>query len=199
MEVINMSNEKEKMSKELDGFIGEYIRKKDKMKELVISEEYIKWLEKFTEEHPTFNDNEWLYFPEKISKEDNEMVEILSEFFSYIENFADNYYIYPSGQAREEYYSIEYNGKVYEIGVVVGQGAICFCNTEDVDEDARIIPYSEILNPTYTKTLKQNVEHNLEELEKFLKTLNTRNIPLDAIEQKVKVVLNELKKEKNKK
>ncbi len=194
-----MSNKNEKMSNEFGGYIQEYIRKKDRMKELVISEEYIKWLEEFTKKHPTFNDNEWLYFPEKISKEDNEMVQILSEFFSYIENFADNHYIYPSGQVREEYYSIEYNDKVYEIGVVVGQGAICFCNTKDVDEDARIIPYSEILNPTYTKTLKENVEHNLDELENFLKTLNTRKVPLGAIEQKIRVVLSELKKEKSQK
>lgn len=198
MEVVNMSNKNEKMSNEFGGYVQEYIRKKDRMKELVISEEYIKWLEKFTVDHPTFNDNEWLYFPEKISKEDNEMVKLLSEFFSYIENFADNYYIYPSGQAREEYYSIEYNNKVYEIGVVVGQGAICFCNTKDVDEDAHVILYKEILNPTYTKTLKENVEHNLDELEKFLKTLNTKNIPLEAIEQKVRVVLSEFKKNKEK-
>ena len=193
-----MSNKNEKMSKQTDSYIQQYIRKKDRMKELVLSQEYIKWLEKFTKKHPTFDDKEWLYFPEKISKEDNAMVELLSEFFGVIEDFADNYYIYPNGQAHEEYYTIEYNGKRYEIGVVVGQGAICFCNTKDVDEDAQVIPYSEILNPTYIKTLKENVEHNLDELENFLKTLNTRNIPLKAIEQKTRVVLGELKKEKSK-
>jgi len=193
-----MSNKNEKLSNEFGGYIQEYIRKKDRIKELVFSEEYIKWLEKFTKKHPTFNDNEWLYFPEKISKEDNEMVNLLCEFFGYIENFADNYYIYPKEGDHGRYYSIEYNDKVYEIGVVVGQGAICFCNTEDINEDARVILYSEMLNPTCTKTNREAVEHNLDELERFLKTLNSKNIPLKAIEQKTRVVLDELKKAKNK-
>ena len=84
--------------------------------------------------------------------------------------------------------------KPLKCGIIVGQGAINFCNTVDVDEDAITILYSEMVKPTYTKTLKENVEYNLEQIEKLFNELIKKNIPWQAIQQKTKILLKELKK-----
>ncbi len=53
---------------------------KDRAIKLVLSQEYITWLQNFIYTHPSFSNDEWRYFPEQAEPENLEMVEKLPYF-----------------------------------------------------------------------------------------------------------------------
>lgn len=58
---INMSEEQK--------LIKEYANDQNtKMQKILSNTDYIKWLDRFTIEHSSFFDKDWLHSPEKISK-----------------------------------------------------------------------------------------------------------------------------------
>jgi len=167
-------------------------------KDLVEKTDYIKWLEKFTKEHPSFSDDTWLYKQDEISKEDYANVCKISTFFSVIERFADkNYFAGIPCDYGMSYY-IEYNGKVYEIGTVIGQGAVSFCNTEDINKEATVINFQELANPfAITKLRTESIEKQLKRIDELFNVLvkdEKLNIPIGAIIERAEKVVTELKK-----
>ena len=178
---------------------AEYEEYEKRRRKLVESTDYIKWLEDFTKRYPSFSDDTWLYKKDEISKEDYANVCKISTFFSAIDLYARINYI--SGIPCEwgEYYSIEYNGKIYEIGTIVGQGAVSFCNTEDVNEQTTVIKFEEITVPseaTQKRTLQ--IKKELDRIDELLNLLYTSslNIPMNAIKVRVESVLQEIKNNK---
>jgi len=167
-------------------------------KDLVEKTDYIKWLEKFTKEHPSFSDDTWLYKQDEISKDDYANVCKISTFFSVIERFADkNYFAGIPCDYGMSYY-IEYNGKVYEIGTVIGQGAVSFCNTEDINKEATVINFQELANPfAITKLRTESIEKQLKRIDELFNVLvkdEKLNIPIGAIIERAEKVVTELKK-----
>lgn len=189
--------EKEYMEK----FWKEIEERERQKKELVEKTDYIKWLENFTKEHPSFSDDTWLYRQDEISKEDYANVCKISRFFSAIERYADKNYISGIPYCRGQYYSIEYNGKVYEIGTIIGQGAVSFCNTEDVDKEATVIKFEELANPSgATRVRTALIENQLKRINDLFNNLvnnKNLNIPIEAIIARSEKVLTELKKKRN--
>lgn len=182
-------------------FWEEYAVYEKERRELVEKTDYINWLENFTKEHASFSDDTWLYKQDEISSGDYQNVCKLSKLFSAIEAYASKNYIAGTPCDWGEFYSIEYNQKVYEIGTVVGQGAISFCNTEDVNKEATVIKFEEIANPSEaTRVRTALIENQLERIDDLFKILaNNRklNIPIEAIINRSEKVLTELKKKEN--
>lgn len=181
--------------------IAEYQEKEKQKRELVEKTDYITWLEKFTNEHPSFSDNTWLYSQNEISKEDYANVCKLDMFFSVIYEFADNNYIDGIPCDYGEYYIIEYNGKMYEIGTVIGQGAVSFCNTKDVNKEENLIKFEEIANPPgeirMRTALIDNQLERIDELFDILLNNKKLNIPVYAIITRANKVLKDIKKKQS--
>ena len=86
---INMSEEQK--------LIKEYANDQNaKMQKILSNTDYIKWLDRFTIEHSSFFDKDWLHSPEKISKEDLERVNNLHLMYRGIDTYANKNYIYPT-------------------------------------------------------------------------------------------------------
>ena len=49
----------------LDEFLEQMKISSEKRKEIFSNTNYLKWLERFTIEHQSFSDDDWLYFPKK--------------------------------------------------------------------------------------------------------------------------------------
>ena len=175
--------------------IAELEEKEKIAQTLVSTDDYIKWIENFTKEYPDFTDDDWLYKPDDISKENSEMVEKLSLFFIGIEKYASSNYIYPTSCDFGGYYSVKYNGKIYEIGRLIGQGTVFFCNTKESPEDSSIILFEDILNPTDEIMARtEMINSELDNLEKVLSELFKKEIPCEAIIGRADKVLYAFKK-----
>ena len=120
-----------------------------KQNELTINNKYITWLDKFTQEHPSFSDEDWLYHPDEISEQDLKNVEILPYMYGVIMEYAEKHNIEANPCCFGNYYNIKYNNIGYEIGVMHGQGAINFCKRVSLDEEInedRFIDFEDIIN-----------------------------------------------------
>lgn len=181
----------------VDDILKRYEADIKEQEDMVKKYDYMNWLENFTKEHPSFSDDTWLYRKEEISEEDYKKVCKLSMFFCAIEGLSNKNYISGTPCDHGEYYSVEYNGKVYEIGTVVGQGAVSFCNTENVDENATVIKFEEIANPSEeTRIRTALIENQLDRINDLLGILANNkklNIPIDVIEERTEEVIRKLR------
>lgn len=191
--------ESEKGNKELNDFVRRMQEIERRKKEMIETDYYVKWLEAFTETYPRFTDSTWLYHSDKISEDDNKNVESLDKFFNAIEEFADKHYI-PYAQCENGIsYYIKYNEKIYEIGLIVGQGAVCYCNTIGIDNSVISVDFEEFAMPKDKTLIRTSlIENQLQRIEDLLKQIysSSLNMPLYAIQNRVQKVLEELKEKK---
>ena len=94
----------------------EKILKKRKEK-ILESEEYLDWLEEYTE------------IKEKFTSDDSndENVQSLEALYLLVEEYAEENYIFPSKTSFGNYYTVKYNGINYNIGYMAGQGIFFYC------------------------------------------------------------------------
>lgn len=156
-------------------------------KEMLSNDSYIKWLEHFTKEFLDFNHDSWLYSPEEISKEDYENVIKITEFFEIIDEYADNNYIYLKSIPSGGYYTISYNNVLYQIYVIVGQGAVFGCNRVESEEETELdaISYEDIKENKDSER-KIFIDEKIQKLSKEVSELIEADIPIEAIENCIK-------------
>lgn len=190
----NLEIDKEKADK----FIMDYIERlkvsEAKRQEMFSDTNYVKWLESFTIEHPVFSDDDWLYFPEKISQEDNEKVKNLHLFYEGIELYAKKNYIYPTKCDFGGYYNIKLDNISYEIGMLVGQGTLFFCNRKPLDKDLEYIDFNDIMADK-KKDGVDVITEQLKDLSDKILELHKKGIPLDALIETLDTTLTEIKEE----
>ena len=150
---------KKHVNKNKDKWLKEREEKKSKLKSLFYSYDYMNWLNKFTASNKGFSLEDFLYFPEKISKEDLDKVNNLGLFFEGIMEYADKNYIYPSTYEYQSYYGIKdnVNEAYYKIGVIEGQGGSFFCD--------RVEPTSELDFIDFNDIMDDKIRDNAEEIE----------------------------------
>lgn len=146
LENLNTPEGQEKVRKIAEEFKAQQPAKNSKMQEMFSNTDYLKWLESFTIENPSFCDDNWLYFPEQISEEDYEKVKNLNLLFEGIELYAQKNYIYPEECSFGWYYNIKFNNVGYEIGTLVGQGTLFYCKRTPIDEKIEYIDFNDIIN-----------------------------------------------------
>lgn len=103
----------------------EKINKKRKEK-ILESEDYISWLEEYTQKNNKFSNDE--------SKEEN--VQSLEALYLVIEEYAEENYIFPYKTTFGYYYTVTYNNTNYNIGYNAGQGVYFYC--EKTNEKSQI-------------------------------------------------------------
>lgn len=123
----------------------EELRKgREKAKELVSNTDYILWLQEFTFTHPTFCDDEWLYFPEQLEPENLANVNLLHRFIEGIGMYVE----LPEEETDEFGYSIRIRfGNIgYKLGVQHGQGSYCFCERCEIfHNESDFFDFNEIM------------------------------------------------------
>lgn len=190
----NLEIDKEKANE----FIMDYIEglkvSEAKRKEMFSNTNYLKWLENFTIEHPGFSDDDWLYFPDKISQEDNEKVKNLHLLYEGIELYAKKNYIYPTECDFGGYYNIKLDNIGYEIGMLVGQGTLFFCKRTPLNKDIIYIDFNDIISDKKQSGVDL-ITQQLKELSDKILELHKKGIPLNALIESLDTTLTGIKEE----
>ncbi len=172
--------------------IAQKMEQKIREEEEIISNfDYIKWLEKFTKRYPNFTDIDWLYEPEKISKEDLENVNKLCSLFSAINNYAKTNYITTIKKEFTLSYKFTYNNKIYEIGIMQGQGAVFFCYSRIILGKKKEKNFISFENVCKGKNLLDIdfIQSKMDELTNILEKYISSGIPINSIKSTVDKVL----------
>lgn len=162
-----------------------------KMQKILSNTDYIKWLDRFTIEHSSFFDKDWLHSPEKISKEDLERVNNLHLMYRGIDTHANKNYIYPTSCNFGNFYNIKLENIGFEIGILGRQGTLFFCNRVSIKNQKDFIDFNDILNNKNVNVNATAIENKLNELSNLITSLYKSGIPLKAI----KSILNNTLKE----
>lgn len=166
-------------------FFKQFIEALEMNEKLVSSNEYMLWLEQFMSSRTGFLDDDWLYKPEEISKEDYERVEQLSCFLSGIRSYAARNFIrLESDDDYDSHVFIKFNEIGYEIGTFSGQGTVAYCHRVDISADKNFIDFNDIV----TNKKQDNVDSitdKLNELDSLVSVLLELGTPEDAILSRV--------------
>lgn len=113
-----------------------YIEKEKKLKKrkerILENEEYMNWLEKYTESKHKFTYDD--------SRDEN--VESLEALYLVIEEYAEENYVFPSETTFGSYYTVKYGDINYNIGYMAGQEVFFYCERTN---DDNILDFEDIL------------------------------------------------------
>ena len=140
------------------------------------------WLNLFTANNKGFSLEDFLYFPEKISKEDLDKVNNLGLFFEGIMEYADKNCIYPNIYEYQSYYGIKdsVNEGYYKIGVIEGQGGSFFCDRVEPTSELDFIDFNDIMNDKVGDKVDE-IENGLDNMSNLVISLYEKGVPLEAI------------------
>lgn len=110
----------------LERYIEEEKINKKRKERILESEEYINWLEAYTQKKDKFTNDE--------SNEEN--VQSLEALYLVIEEYGEENYIFPSETPFGCYYTVKYKDTNYNIGYMTGQGIFFYC--EKTNEESQI-------------------------------------------------------------
>lgn len=160
------------------------------IKELISNTDYINWISEYTEKHGGFSDQTRFHDKSNLSIEIQNNIDKLIYFFEGIREYAEENYIYPKND-NGIYYVITYNDINFEIGVNVGQGTICFC-TRSTKKD-NTIDFNDILKNKRSERT-EFINNKLIELQNYLDSLISENIPVEALTETTQKVLQKVKR-----
>lgn len=160
------------------------------IQDLMSNTDYIDWIGEYTEKCGGFSDQTRFRDKTKLPLEIENNINKLIYFFEGIRRYAEENYIYPKND-NGIYYVITYNGISYEIGVNVGQGTICFCTRSTKTENA--IDFNDILKNNKPERT-EIINNKLIELQNYLDSLISENIPVEALTETTQKVLQKVKK-----
>lgn len=156
----NLDATPERKEEIMNECIAALIRREELAKALISNTEYILWLENFTVVNPSFEEDSWLYYPEKISKEDSERVNELCCFFNGITKYADQNFIPVHYSDFDTYVFVKFNNIGYKIGIISGQGSFAYCERVDISADNSFINFNDVIN----NKKQENVDYIREKL-----------------------------------
>ena len=170
--------------------IQESKKRNNIINKLTSNTDYINWIYDYTEKNGGFTDQTRIRNKNKPPKEEQENIDKLLYFFEGIAEYANRNYLYPNND-NGIYYIITYNGISYEIGIIIGQGTICFC-TRSTKKD-NVIDFNDILNNNKSERT-ESIDNKLIELQNYLNSLINENIPVEALTETTQKVLQKVKK-----
>lgn len=186
---------KEKLKRWADEYRARLDERNLKIQEMFANSEYIDWLSRFTLENQNFSDDMWLYFPEKISKEDGSRVNDLCLMYEGIDKYASENYIFPYHCDFGNFYKIKFNDVGFEIGTLSGQGTIFFCSRVSIEDEKEFIDFNDIINNKKSDNVT-TIENSLSELSEHVISLSNNGVPLEAITNTLNSTLSKLHSEK---
>ena len=190
---------KEYVNRNKEKWIREKKERDAKLKSIFSSYDYMNWLNSFTANNKGFSDEDFLYFPEKISKEDLDKVNNLGLFFEGIEKYADKNYIYPTMYEYQSYYGVKdnVNDAYYKIGVIEGQGGSFFCERVEDTSELDFIDFNDIMNDKIRDNVKK-IETDLDNMSNLISFIHEKGVPLEAIKETFDKTISEIELSKEK-
>ena len=188
---------KKRANKWVDEYIAKERSKRAIIKGMVSNTEYVEWLYQFTQDKDSFSDNEWLYFPEKISQSDRKNVEKLSLFYEIIEEYAEENYIYPTPCDFGNFYRVKSNDFGFEIGVLIGQGTVFFFNKSSLENDKVFIDFHDVITGKKQNNV-DTINDALNSLSDTIKSAYDSGVPIEAIEGIFDKTIKSIKEDKPK-
>jgi len=170
-------SQKEVMKKLAEDYINKQKEESKKIKEMISNTSYIDWLNQFTKDKKSFCDDQWLYFPEKISSTDRENVEKLNLFYEGINIYAKQNHIYPTLCNFGNFYRVNLNDFGFEIGTLIGQETIFFFNKVSLKNNKNFIDFNDIMS--------EKKQDNVDQINAILDSLS--NIVIKAYENGVPI------------
>ena len=171
---------KVKMDKWVEKYITKQKEKEKKIKDMMSNTSYIEWLNEFTQDKDGFSDDDWLYFPEKISDSDRENVLKLCLFYEGIDNYSQQNHIYPVPCEFGNFYRVKLNDFGFEIGILVGQGTIFFFNKVSIADDKVFIDFNDIMIGRKQDNVDQ-INATLDSLSSMVLTAYESGVPIEAM------------------
>ena len=132
-------------------WIEEYNKREEKIKSIVSSDEYVKWLKKFMLNKHKFINDDLSYYSNRINDEDRIKIDMLPEFFDGIDYYASDKDLYPSSCECGIYYNIKYNDFCFKIGVIVSQENNTFCERTLYNNQKNYIDFNDIIDNSKAK------------------------------------------------
>lgn len=191
---VNSQEFKDKVARMNSDFLTKLFEKEDRLKKMSSNPEYILWLNKFTESHPEFSDEDFVYFPEKISEYDNNYVCDLGLFFEVVDRYAEKNYICALPCDFGKYYPVRYGDYGYHIGCLVGQGVVCFCHKVEVVDKNSFIDFDDIMQ-NKKQPYVDEINSKLLDLKYRIRELYNSGIPVETIKATTDELINELEKD----
>ena len=190
---------KEYANRNKEKWIREKKERDAKLKSIFSSYDYMNWLNRFTADTKGFSDEEYLYFPEKISKDDLDKVNNLGLFFEGIEKYADKNYIYPTMYEYQSFYGVKdnVNEVYYKIGVIEGQGGSFFCERIEYTSEQPFIDFNDIMNDKVRDNVKE-IGTDLDNMSNLVLSLYNKGVPLEAIKETLDKTISEIELSKEK-
>lgn len=87
----------------------------ENIKEKILqNDDYMKWLEKFTNRYPSFYEYDWVLTG--CTKEDEQNIKQIGFLYEVVEEYAEANYFNATATKQGIYYQIKYNGVSYKVG-----------------------------------------------------------------------------------
>lgn len=166
----------------MNEFIEEYIKneieKNEKRKQILSNDEYMLWLDNFTQIHRSFCDDYWQEKSGAITEEDSKNVKKLYILFETVKSYAHDNFIEPTMFSLGEYYNVKFKDDIYQIGVMVWEGTLYFCDRLK-ECDKTIINFEEVKNNWKIQDINV-IKDKLENLSATIVDIS-EEVPLKAI------------------
>ena len=117
----------------------------EKMNNMTSSEDYINWLCNYLKDNHYFYDEDWMYFPDTMAKEDRINASKICLLYQIVDKYAISKGINPEKCKFGNYYRVSYYDFGFDIGARIDAGIMFFCN-EDLDQNKKFIDFNEILD-----------------------------------------------------
>lgn len=154
-------------------------------KEILIDEDYMSWLENFTETQLQFDDQDFVSHDNNILEVDKRHIEKLHLLYKMIEDYAKENFFFPKKDAQGIIYTIIHNDIVYEIGKNDYYRLFYFCNRIKLEGNSAAIPFSNIKNGK--KLMRATlISISFQKIFDLIEELETEKIPLDTIFEIIK-------------
>jgi len=189
----NITNSSKTMKKLVQEWINEEIAKNNTIKEIISSTKYFEWLKEFTKDKDYFGDDDWQYSPEELSDTDRKNVENLRFLYEGIDKYAIENHIYPTKFGYGYFYGIRLDESAFEIGIMIGQGASCFCKKVQVDDESRFINFNDIINNKKNEQV-DFINTKLNEIRDMILSTYNIGVPIEAINGTLKDTIGEINK-----
>ena len=169
-------------------------KRKEFFEKLLYSTEYMDWLMTFSKKIPQCSAD--AADAEMFPIEDRKQLGCLPFFFEAIQEYSSENYIYPYKEPLGEYYSIQYKGIGFDIGVDYGQGSFFYYRRLPVKRNSALDFKHLMSSVKLPETLLYDCK--LEELVTFIEHLHEEDhVPLDAIRFKVEDTVQKIKNREN--
>lgn len=149
LEVIDKSNmdgsmNNDKKFENLSLKYKEELQRKNKIRELILSNDYIEWLEKFTIKNPMFSDS--FGYNHELEEKDRENISNIKLFYQGLEEYALRHNVSPEYLERGQGYIIKHHDNFYLIGYINYFGITYGCEKVDNKRKLAVTDFKDIQN-----------------------------------------------------